>query len=683
MNNFNEFSTKLRDHFNALAAEATRIYEIDCDKDELWNLYLDSFPAGTNKIYRERREMDCSACRHFMRTAGNMAFLVGDTVKTLWDFNTESTTYQPVVNALSRYLHSKPITDVFFTKEFQIGKPHDREMLADGTIMTWNHMFVTVPVKFVDRSGRSEGDVKNEFRTMRNVFKRSLDEISPDAVETVLELIADGSLYRGEEWKANLLRFRDIQKEYRKMTDEQKEIYTWKTAESIGAAVGRIRNHSIGVLLTDITDGMELDSAVRRYEQIVAPANYKRPKAVFTKVMLERAKSDLSEMGYMQSLGRRYATLDDIRVHNILFCNRDVKSRIQGAANVFDEMMIDARKTPKKFDRAEEVSIERFVTEILPAAKSVEAYIENRHSRNFVSLIAPENADAPTMFKWNNPFGWAYTGNITDSDIRENVKKAGGNTDGVLRFSIQWNDEEYNGNDFDAHCQCPGEHIFFGHKHDRGTDGELDVDIIHPNRGTPAVENIVFPYLEKMKTGTYQFSVHCYNNNGYSTGFKAEIEMNGEVFRYEYDNRLKTGETVKVAEVSYHPVTGFSIKHYLSANQSVNSREIWGIKTMDFVPVTTVMYSPNYWDDQNGIGNKHYMFMLKDCVNSEQPNGFYNEFLKQELVQNKRVFEALGSKMAVEYVDDQLSGLGFSSTLRNDLIVKVKGTIERVIKIKF
>ena len=96
-----------------------------------------------------------------------------------------------------------------------------------------------------------------------------------------------------------------------------------------------------------------------------------------------------------------------------------------------------------------------------------------------------------------------------------------------------------------------------------------------------------------------------------------------------------------------------------------------------------ISYSPNYFDEQDGIGHRHLFFFLKDCVNNESPNGYYNEFLKSDLEKHKRVFEALGAKCHVEDTDDQLSGIGFSMTKRADLVVKVKGATERVMKIKF
>ena len=53
------------------------------------------------------------------------------------------------------------------------------------------------------------------------------------------------------------------------------------------------------------------------------------------------------------------------------------------------------------------------------------------------------------------------------------------------------------------------------------------------------------------------------------------------------------------------------------------------------------------------------------------------------LVPMRAIFEALGAKMKVNDTADQLSGVGFSSTKRNDLIVKVVTDTEQVLKIKF
>ena len=675
---FNQFRDQMINHFNDLASTHDRIFEVDYDKDTLSALYLESFPEGANPIFRKRAEHDCSCCRHFIKEIGGVIFLDDDlTVHTLWEFQKEDPKYGPVAVALDQYIRSRPIRGIYLSQVGRVGSQSNMDNVLD---IRWDHFFLDVPRQFIERDSVSRNTKIGQYRDTANVFCRSMEEISMEAVDTILELIASNTLYKGAEWQAAIRDFKKHKETFDKLPQEKRIVYAWLNAGRVGPVIGRIRNHSIGTLLRDVSEGRDLDNAVRAYEQIVAPANYKRPKAIFTKKMLEDAQKKIQELGYMESLPRRYATLDDIRVNNILFSNKDAAKRIGGT--VFDEMLADAKKTPKKFDRVEEITVEKFIADVLPTATELEAYVENRHAPNFMSVIAPVNADAPTMFKWNNPFSWAYAGNITDSDVKQNVKNAGGLVDGVLRFSIQWNDlGYYSGNDLDAHCFEPnGAEIAYYHKA-CPDGGNLDIDITHPTVGTPAVENITWPEKRRMKPGKYEFFVHQFANRGGRDGFRAEIEFDGQIFKFDYRTELRQDQRVRVAEVTLDNAGSFTIKPLLPAENC--GREIWGVKTMEFVPVSVVMNSPNYWDEQTGIGHKHVFFILKGCANPEEPNGFYNEFLKQELMDHKRVFEALGGKMKVQFVEDQLSGIGFSTTKRNELVVKVKGATERVMKIKF
>ena len=688
--NFKEFNKAIMDHFKEMTKDVKRIFEVEFDYEEMNNIYLDSFPAGTNEIYRKRREYDCSCCRHFIRDIGNAVVIKEGKLHTIWELDIDDEVYSVVSKALDQYIRGKAVKGVYLRKEKRVGTPVSREMLPTGNVHQYDHFYVDLPeiCIFKERWNSTLDGEKGKFRDTRNVFKRSLEEIDSEAVDTILELISQNSLYKGSEWKAVLQEFKKYQREYKKLTNIEKELWTWEKSIDAGMTVGRIRNHSMGTLLVNLSEGMELDTAVKKYEQIVAPANYKRPKAIFTKKMLEDAKKTISELGYMDALQRRFATLDDITVNNILFSNKDAAKRISGADDLFGEMEKDVAINPKKFSKVEEISVRDFINNVLPTAKELEVFLENKHERNMVSLIAPENKEAKSMFKWNNGFSWAYTGNITDSDIRENVKAAGGSVTGVLRFSIQWNDGDGKDNsDLDAHCIEPsgGDHIYYVHKVSNRTNGNLDIDITQPisqckSSNGVAVENITYPSKTKMIPGTYKFYVNQYSYRN-SQGFKAEIEVNGEIHSYEYNSPVHGN--VQVAEVILDKDGNFKVIDKLDGNCATISKDVWRVKTLQFAPVSVVCYSPNYWDEQKGIGHQHLFFMLKDCVNPEEPNGYYNEFLKPELEQHRRVFEALGAKAHVKDVDDQLSGIGFSLTKRNDLIVKVKGATERVLKIKF
>ena len=407
MDGFMKLKKELQTHFDEMQKEVTHLFEVNVDKDELWNTYLDSFPAGTNEIFRERREHDCSCCRHFIKSIGAAVAIKNNQIHTIWELNLGDTTYQPVCDALDFFVKAHAVKDIYISRFSKIGTDFNFEEINNKSHQ-WDHFFLELPNKFVNKTNRSNEEIKGEYRDTKNVFKRSLEEITMDAIDTILELINSNTLYKGEEWRNALIEFKKYKKEYDQLTsDSEKDLYTWEMSVIAGIAIGRIRNHSIGTLLINVSEDMDLDLAVKKYEQIIAPSNYKRPKPIFTKKMLEDAKKTITELGYMDSLQRRFANLNDITVNNVLFSNKNAANRMVGADDIFGQMEKDVVVSPKKFSKVEEISVQDFIEKVLPTAKEIEAFVENKHEKNFVSMIAPSNPNAKSMFKWNNGLSWA------------------------------------------------------------------------------------------------------------------------------------------------------------------------------------------------------------------------------------------------------------------------------------
>lgn len=685
---------KLTAHFNTLTEKYTAFDVFaftDAEKsaqirEDFYQLYLDSFRPEDNKIFRERREYDCSACRNFIRNIGGVVFIDKDLNKiSIWDIDVTGTDFEPVLPLISKAVKALPIQSIYVNDTRRVGTESNIELLENGQTHKWDHIYLDLPNNLLKPQSKSIAEIRSKANGSYDVFKRGLTELSIESLQTVMDLIYQNSLYKGTEWSQIIKDFLKAKRQFDTLPNAKKDLFVW--TQNLNSPVARLRNTSMGTLLVDLSDGRDLNEAVSAYERIVAPTNYKRPKALFTPKMIKAAQEQIEKLGLTSALQRRFAVPEDISVSDIAFVDRDVKGRMRNV-DVFENLMIEAKSSPKKFNRAQEIGIEEFMRDVLPTLTRLEAFVEGRHARNFVSLIAPVDAEAKNLFQWNNNFSWAYAGNITDSDIRENVKSAGGNVDGFLRFSLQWNSgDRHESDDLDAHCVITPtgqsfnkKHISFSNKHAAG--GKLDVDIIHPKSNVPAVENIFWSKKSDLKSGTYKFYINNYSHRSGTDGFEAELEINGEVHRFNYNKELRTGEDVAVATVTFDEKTGeYSIKSHLDTDTI--SKNIWGVNTQSFVPVSLVTLSPNYWGSERGVGNKHYMFMLEDAINETQPNGFFNEFIRPELREHKRVFEALGSKLRVPESEDQLSGLGFSSTQPNELIVKAIGTTERVLKIKF
>lgn len=657
--------------------KSSQVFVTDVDGDVLWERYLAAFPEGTNLTFKKKTEHDCSTCRQFIRRAGNVVSVDDQgAVRTVWDEAAEKAPhpYNVVTTALRDVVRAASISDLFRVgqKENSFGAAATRSMDPAGKALTWNHLHTDAIPKTLQ--ALSPDQVRGDYRTTVQVFTRGLVELAPSALDTVLALIEANNLYRGAEHKAAVVQFMQAQDAFRAMPPCTQDIFTWTHATG---PASRFRNTVIGTLVQDLTDGVDVEHAVKSFETKVAPTNYKRTTAVITPAMVKKAMETIETLGLEPALERRFATIHDISVNDVKWVDGSVKPAMKGG--IGDVLMQAATPGPantkKDEERAEDIGLEAFVERVLPEATSMEVLLKGEHLGNLMSLTAPVNPEPKQLFRWNNDFAWSYGGNVTDS-IAERVKKAGGKVEGAtLRVSLSW----FNFDDLDLHIHEPAgrgvgglrDHIYFSNK--RGsTGGTLDVDM-NAGDGTTreAVENVV--WMDKMPSGAYKVVVNNFAKREASdVGFVIEVECGGKLSHFSYNKAVRDKQDIHVVTLHMKEGRIESLEMGAPAITASNiSQTKWGLSTEQYIKVDAVTLSPNYWGD-NAVGNKHTFFVLAGARNDEPTRGIYNEFLHPRLEPHRKVFEVIGDKTKCQPTDGQLSGLGFSSTKHTNVLVRVQ-----------
>ncbi len=690
-----------------------KLYRVVLSGLQVWDLYLKSFTKENDPMFRDPQSSvhNCNYCNNFIRRYGNIVSIDENfKLTSIFDVVPDEE-YLASIIAMSTAIKASPIKDVFFESFlelkvmgfekdlkpnntlFQIGvdkniKRYTAEEAAlygvvkPNEIRVFNHMHLFVPQQFVNTNGGVSVDaIMASYRDAKNVFQRAMEEIPLSTLKLVKDLIVQGSLLDGQTHLYKIEQIIPYKEQYDALLQKQKDNWCWQTA--YGLSFAKFKNELIGVLCTELAEGLDLNIACQNWNKRVDPANYMKAVAPFTENQKKEAAKFIVENGFEQSFSRRVATIDDIKVSEILHSNVG-DGKIKEVSILDGLKSVSSQHKRAEFDGIEEVSIEKFMKDILPGCTSVEAFLVNEHEGNFVTLTTPEQPDSKPIFKWDNNYSWSYKGNLAGkSQIKEAVKSAGGNIQGILRSSVLWNEEGSDGSDLDLWCVQPNnEKIGFNtpFRKDRGghfssCNGQLDLDKRVPG-GQIAVENIYFPTDKKLIPGAYSFYVHQYSARN-SKGFKAEIDIAGEVYNYEYPRPVKG--SVPIATVIYKDGK-FEIKHSLPCTNI--AKEIYGLESNKFHKVNLVCLSPNHWGENN-IGNKHYFFMLDKCVASEPVRGFHSENLIPELADHRKVLEVLGATTSVKVVPKELSGLGFNATVKDELIVRLSGNFKRVIKIKF
>jgi hypothetical protein len=704
-----ELNKKLQVQFDRMCATG-KLFKANISTREVWKIYLEGFVNEATFRDPESGEHNCNHCNNFIRRYGNIIAL-GENLEIMTIFDVFTTAeYQNSVDNMAKAIGQAGIVNIFFetyaelqslpyekTKKnqevFRLGvdsnpKRYTQEeadkfgVVTADKVYTFNHFYLDLPARFVATTSESIESIQAKYRSDKDVFKRGMLEIPLATLELVRDLISQDSLLNGDAHLSKVQAMIPLKKEFDQIHEDFQDAWCWD--KSYKFVLAKFKNELIGVLCTELAEGKELNDACKAWNIRVDPANYMKAVAPITENQRKEAQRFVEENGYVESFDRRHAHLDDIKVNEILHSNvGDGKIK---EISMFDNIKTKSTQHKKsQFDGIEEVTIDNFMEKILPTCSSVEAYVENRHESNFVNMTTINQSECKDIFKWNNPFSWTYKGNLAGkSEIKDAVKLAGGNIDGVLNFRLAWNSEGgTDGSDLDVWAQEPNKVSIgysTGYRKDSGNlrtgmSGQLDVDNQTPNKKL-AVENITWTKKDSMKDGVYKLYVHQFSANN-SQGFKAEVEFEGEIFEYSYPNAV-TGY-IQVAEVTLLEGV-FSIKHLLPSTSS--TREIYGLETGNFHKVNLMCLSPNHWGD-NETGNKHYFFMMNKCKTDEGLRGFHSENLKPDLANHRKVLEVLGAVNTIEPSDRQLAGLGFNATVRDSIILKLGGNFKRTIRVRF
>ena len=191
---FKIFKETMQKSFELFIKNTDKLFVTNVEKDVIWDTYLNAFPED------EKQSFSCNCCKQFLRPYGNLVKIVDNKLVSIWDFKCEEP-FQSVVDSLNALVLSQPIKEVFISKIDKLGIDKSRQQLASGEVITWHHIQLVLPKSLVTISSKSEESLMGEERDFKNVFKRSLEEITLESVETVLELINQNSIYRGQEFK--------------------------------------------------------------------------------------------------------------------------------------------------------------------------------------------------------------------------------------------------------------------------------------------------------------------------------------------------------------------------------------------------------------------------------------------------------------------------------------------------
>lgn len=360
--------------------------------EDLWTLYIESFPEGA-----ERQHHTCNACRHFIQRYGALVTIDADgkTLPVMWEL---TDAYGPYMQGVARLMHrvgEAKVTGVFLHASSVLGHPVTGE---------WQHLHATNPKVFyspTQSAGQAMAEKREDFKNV----KRALAEFTPATVQTAMQLLTSEALYRAEKVIGPARWLGDLHAAIATKQGAARDNAIWLAIATAPAGYAHPRSSMIGTLLEDIAAGMTFDQVSKRFAAKMNPTAYQRTTAAPRAGQIDAAERAVEALGIAPAFARCYATEAEIATAGVLWQPSEVRQAAApaapAAAGVFDHLKPAPAAAPVMDIPPKTITWEKFAREALPGAAKIEYRVPLVGP--FCALTAAVDPEAPPILQWDEP----------------------------------------------------------------------------------------------------------------------------------------------------------------------------------------------------------------------------------------------------------------------------------------
>ncbi len=350
----------------------------------------ETFVQGLDE--RLRASQNCGICRGFVSRYGG-AVVVGERgrlISALWDETVVPAPFDTGVAALRRRVERSSVIGALVSGEPDWGRA------AGGG---FEHLHAPSPAVF-SHPLQTAAQRSAEIAEDRAALGRAVDRYHRQAAADAVRLLGSGSLTRPEKVLGPAEWFLSVHDRLAGVAGPgPRDAELWAAASSAPAGFCHVSSSMLGVLLADLSAGVDFQTVSRRFAALLNPAQYQRPSAAPSAGNVAEAERIVARLQAAGSLARRYARLDDLQ---LLWSPTAPEQR----PGVFGGVLTRADRRPRGVvPPPVPITWEKFERTVLPTALAMR-YQVPAGNQPYGALLTAVDPRAEPILQWDNPVSW-------------------------------------------------------------------------------------------------------------------------------------------------------------------------------------------------------------------------------------------------------------------------------------